>query len=259
MKDTKILTDNGVDVEASLELFGDMETYDETLNDFLNSVDKKLADIKKYKEAGDMPNYAILVHSLKSDSKYLGFKQLADLSYQHELKSKENDANYVNANYDELVAEANRIIAIVKNYVNNESPVEIHELNRINTDSKTILVVDDSDIIRNFIKKIFHDTYEVMMAKDGKEALDIISVEEEGKIIGLFLDLNMPNIDGFAVLDYFKENNLFNKIPVAIITGDDSKEAIDKAFKYPIVDMLNKPFNEKDVKIIVEKTVNYGK
>lgn len=259
MKDTKILTDNGVDVEASLELFGDMETYDETLNDFLNSVDKKLADIKKYKEAGDMPNYAILVHSLKSDSKYLGFKQLADLSYQHELKSKENDANYVNANYDELVAEANRIIAIVKKYVNNESPVEIHELNRINTDSKTILVVDDSDIIRSFIKKIFHDTYEVMMAKDGKEALDIISVEEEGKIIGLFLDLNMPNIDGFAVLDYFKENNLFNKIPVAIITGDDSKEAIDKAFKYPIVDMLNKPFNEKDVKIIVEKTVNYGK
>ena len=259
MKDTKILTDNGVDVEASLELFGDMETYDETLNDFLNSVDKKLADIKKYKEAGDMPNYAILVHSLKSDSKYLGFKQLADLSYQHELKSKENDANYVNANYDELVAEANRIIAIVKKYVNNESPVEIHELNRINTDSKTILVVDDSDIIRSFIKKIFHDTYEVMMAKDGREALDIISVEEEGKIIGLFLDLNMPNIDGFAVLDYFKENNLFNKIPVAIITGDDSKEAIDKAFKYPIVDMLNKPFNEKDVKIIVEKTVNYGK
>jgi putative two-component system response regulator len=69
----------------------------------------------------------------------------------------------------------------------------------------------------------------------------------------------MPNIDGFAVLEYFKENNLFNKIPVAIITGDDSKEAIEKAFKYPIVDMLNKPFNEKDVKIIVEKTVNYGK
>lgn len=259
MKDIKILTNNGVDVDASLELFGDMETYDETLNDFLASVDKKLADIKKYKEAGDMPNYAILVHSLKSDSKYLGFKELADLSYQHELKSKENDVNYVNANYDELVLEANRIVALVKKYVTNESPVQIHELNRVATDSKTILVVDDSDIIRNFIKKIFNNTYEVMIAKDGKEALDIISVEEEGKIIGLFLDLNMPNIDGFAVLEYFKENNLFNKIPVAIITGDDSKEAVDKAFKYPIVDMLNKPFNEKDVKIIVEKTVNYGK
>ena len=64
MKDIKILTENGVDVNASLELFGDMETYNETLNDFLESVDKKIADIKKYKESTDMPNYAVLVHSL---------------------------------------------------------------------------------------------------------------------------------------------------------------------------------------------------
>ncbi|MEG1310115.1 MAG: response regulator, partial [Bacilli bacterium] len=69
----------------------------------------------------------------------------------------------------------------------------------------------------------------------------------------------MPNVDGFQVLEYFKNNNLFKKIPVSIITGDDSKEAIEKAFTYPIVDMLNKPFNEHDVKVIVEKTINYGK
>jgi putative two-component system response regulator len=98
-----------------------------------------------------------------------------------------------------------------------------------------------------------------MIARDGKEAIDIVSVEEQGKIIGLFLDLNMPNVNGFEVLEHFKENDLFNKIPVSVITGDDSKEAVQKAFQYPIVDMLNKPFNEKDVKIIVEKTINYGK
>ena len=69
----------------------------------------------------------------------------------------------------------------------------------------------------------------------------------------------MPNIDGFQVLDYLKENNLFEVIPTSIITGDDSKEAIDRAFKYPIVDMLNKPFNEKEAKLIVQKTINHGK
>ncbi|MEG0577468.1 MAG: hypothetical protein RR500_06375 [Bacilli bacterium] len=47
MKDVNILKENGVNVAASLELFGDMETYDETLNDFLESVDQKLSDIKK--------------------------------------------------------------------------------------------------------------------------------------------------------------------------------------------------------------------
>ncbi|MEG0408642.1 MAG: response regulator [Bacilli bacterium] len=258
MKDVNILKENGVNVAASLELFGDMETYNETLNDFLESVDQKLSDIKKYKEQEDMPNYAILVHSLKSDSKYLGFTKLADLSYQHELESKNSNIQFVNANYEALVEEANKMINLVKNYLGQQE-VTKEKVQEIKIKDKTILIVDDSDIIRNFVKKIFNNTYEVMIANDGKEAIDIVSVSEQDKLVGLFLDLNMPNVDGFQVLEYFKNNNLFKKIPVSIITGDDSKEAIEKAFTYPIVDMLNKPFNEHDVKVIVEKTINYGK
>ena len=49
-----------------------------------------------------MKNYAILAHAMKSDSKYLGFKKLAELALNHELKGKEDDSNYVNENYDEL-------------------------------------------------------------------------------------------------------------------------------------------------------------
>ncbi|MEG0021686.1 MAG: response regulator [Bacilli bacterium] len=258
MKDVNILKENGVNVAASLELFGDMETYNETLNDFLESVDQKLSDIKKYKEQEDMPNYAILVHSLKSDSKYLGFTKLADLSYQHELESKNSNIQFVNVNYEALVEEANKMINLVKNYLGQQE-VTKEKVQEIKIKDKTILIVDDSDIIRNFVKKIFNNTYEVMIANDGKEAIDIVSVSEQDKLVGLFLDLNMPNVDGFQVLEYFKNNNLFKKIPVSIITGDDSKEAIEKAFTYPIVDMLNKPFNEHDVKVIVEKTINYGK
>ena len=65
----------------------------------------------------------------------------------------------------------------------------------------------------------------------------------------------MPNVNGFTVLDYFKSNNLFDKIPVSIITGINDKETIEKAFMYPIVDMLQKPFNESSVKNVVEKTI----
>ena len=117
MKDVNLLISNGVNIEKSLELFGDMETYDETLEEFLNSVGQKLSDIKKFKETSDMSNYAILVHSLKSDSKYLGFTKLAELAYNHEMKSKENDTSYVNANYDELQKEIDRIIKIIKEYL----------------------------------------------------------------------------------------------------------------------------------------------
>ena len=258
MKDKTILLNNSIDVEASLELFGDMETYNETLNDFLESVFEKLEEIKKYKEAKDMPNYAILVHSLKSDSKYLGFTKLAELSYQHELESKANNLEFVLEHYDELVNEANRVINVVQKYLGENVNAKEHSANKT-LENDFILIVDDSDIIRNFIQKIFKDQYKIMVAKDGKEAIDIISVADPSKVGGLFLDLNMPNIDGFQVLDYLKENNLFEVIPTSIITGDDSKEAIDRAFKYPIVDMLNKPFNEKEAKLIVQKTINHGK
>ena len=118
-----------------------------------------------------------------------------------------------------------------------------------------ILVVDDSNIVSNFIKKIFNNTFDVVIANDGKEALDIVNSNTDGKIVGMLLDLNMPNVDGFEVLDYFKAHDLFKQVPVSIITGDSSKEVIDRAFTYPIIDMLQKPFNEVNIKNIVEKTI----
>lgn len=255
MKDVSFLVENGIDVKGSLELFGDMDMYNETASDFLNSVPKKLADIKKYKEASDMPNYAILVHSLKSDSKYLGFTKLAELAYNHEMKSKANDITYVYTNYDELMREANRIVNVVKEYMGME--VEQEEKPVIVKD-KTILVVDDSNIIRNFIKKIFNDTYEVIVANDGREAIDAISLNPNSNIVGMLLDLNMPNVNGYEVLEYFDKHNLFSKIPVSIVTGDDYRETVDRVFAYPVVDILIKPFNERDIKRIVEKTIYRG-
>ena len=94
-----------------------------------------------------------------------------------------------------------------------------------------------------------------LIANDGKEALDIIRANVDDKIVGMLLDLNMPNVDGFQVLDYFKQANLFARIPVAIITGEGTQSNIERAYQYPIVDMLQKPFNEVNVKNIVNKLI----
>lgn len=257
MKDVNLLTSNGVNIAQSLELFGDMDMYNETLDEFINGVGQKLADIKKFKEAGDMANYAILVHSLKSDSKYLGFMKLAELSYEHEIKSKANDINYVYENYDLLMEEANRIVKLVSEYAGKECNVVVDAQKPNIVKDKTILVVDDSTLIRSFIQKVFDDEYEVKMATDGLEAINSINADSEHKIVGMLLDLNMPNVNGFEVLEYFKQNALFAKVPVSIITGDDAKETVERAFTYPIVDVLAKPFNERDVKRVVEKTIEF--
>ena len=251
MKDVNILKANGINLEKSLELFGDINTYNETLETFLGEIDEKIANIKKYKEVADMANYAILVHSLKSDAKYFGFDKLAELSYQHELESKANNIYYVYEHFDELMNETYRILNVVRKYFGQE-PVKKEVTQQLVKD-KAILVVDDSNVISSFIKKIFNDVYDVIIAKDGVEALTM--VQTNGRIVGMLLDLNMPNVNGFQVLEYFKANNLFEKIPVSIITGLGNDDFINKAREYPIIDVLRKPFNERDIKTVVEKTV----
>ena len=251
MKDVNILRANGINLDKSLELFGDIETYNETLETFLNEIDDKITKIKNYKEVADMANYAILVHSLKSDAKYFGFDKLADLSYQHELESKANNIYYVYDHFDELMNETYRILNIVRKYFGQE-PIKKEVQPQLVKD-KAILVVDDSNVISSFIKKIFNDVYDVIIAKDGVEALTIIKTN--GRIIGMLLDLNMPNVNGFQVLEHFKVNDLFKKIPVSIITGLGNDDFINKAREYPIIDVLRKPFNERDIKTVVEKTI----
>lgn len=256
MRDVNLLTSNGVNVEKALELFGDMDMYDATMSDFLEMIDQKLANLRKYRETGDMPNYAIEVHSLKSDARYLGFVSLADLAYQFELKSKANDLMYVYDNYKTLLDEAHRVINLSKKYLGREVAENVISDMVSGPKNGAILVVDDSNLVANFIKKIFDDRYEVFIASDGARAIEMVSGPNADKIKACLLDLNMPNVNGFEVLEYFKKNNLFIKIPVSVITGNDTRDQVDEAFNYPIVDLLSKPFNERDIKRIIEKTIS---
>ena len=299
MNDVNFLIANKVDVKHGLELLGDMETYNSIINDFYDAYSDRMQKINSYKNNVDMANYAIEVHSLKSDSKYLGFMDLADIAYKHEMASKANDIASVNNHYNELLSEASRIIKVVGEYLGkatmsknpvvspipevnpqtstpavevqlNAAPTEVPQQESIEMISpevvsstlvadskKAILVADDSSIIRNFVNEIFSNDYTVLMAGDGKEVINIINSNADN-IVALLLDLNMPGVSGFDVLEYFKENDLFKKVPVSIISGASDKESIDNAFKYPIVDMLNKPFARENVKLVVEKTIEYG-
>ena len=241
MLNVDFLKENGVDVDKSLELFGDMQTYNDTVGEFLLGVSQKIPKLEEYKNAKDMNNYAIYVHSLKSDARYFGFTKLAELAYNQEMKSKAGDVYYIYDTYDELMSEVDRLTHVVKQYLGKEAvgsggeddineglektellgeKAEDVSLGEVYNEP-TILVADDSNIVRNFVSRIFSDTYKVGVAKDGKEALDIIKANQgNDSIKAILLDLNMPEVDGFAVLDYMKKNKLFTKMPVSIISGD---------------------------------------
>lgn len=111
------LKNHDVDLDSAITLLGDMEMYNDTLRDFYDNLDSRIEKITSLKANYDMANYAIEVHALKSDCKYLGFTKLAEIFLDHELKSKENDTDYINNNFQILVAEIDKWHSIIREYI----------------------------------------------------------------------------------------------------------------------------------------------
>ena len=125
-------------------------------------------------------------------------------------------------------------------------------------DRKALLIADDSPVITKFFKKLFQDDYEILVATNGKEAIEIVEEYKDKNLVGFFCDLMMPEMDGYEVLEYFQNNNLFEKVPVSIISGEDTQDGIEKAMSYGAIDMLQKPFNESAARTIVERTISFS-
>ena len=122
-----------------------------------------------------------------------------------------------------------------------------------------IIIADDSSVITNFFSKIFRNEFEVIVAHNGKEVIDIVNQYMNDSLVGLFLDLQMPVMNGFEVLDYFKEHDLFKVVPVSIISGEDTEEGIKRTMSYQgVIDMIQKPFDATSIRAIVDKTVTFS-
>lgn len=115
MKDVNYLKVNGFNVDSVLDSLGDMEMYDEILGDFVN--EGLVNKLVNYKNENDMTNYSIIVHNLKGECLYLGIERLANMAYEHQLKSEANDMVYINANFNTLLAELQRVLEVAKTYL----------------------------------------------------------------------------------------------------------------------------------------------
>ena len=258
MKSIKFLENNGVNIKACLDVFGTSDVYSERLGEFLVDIHTKIKQLIVFMQKKDLQNYTDCVLSMSTDAEIYGFENLAKMAKEHSEHSSKSDQYFINKHINDLITECNNAIKLIQEYMNG---VDGNEIEKLGTDKgefkkDTILVIDDSNIIRSFVDKIFKDDYNVVPAKDGEEAIKIISTNKDNNSIkAILLDLNMPKIDGFGVLEYMRENNLLEKMPVSIISGDSTKDTINRAFTYEIVDMLSKPFNSSSIKAVVDKTL----
>src|SRR5574344_1338666 len=113
-----------------------------------------------------------------------------------------------------------------------------------------ILIVDDVAINREILTLILEDLYEIVEAEDGEQAIDILK-ESNKEIAAILLDLMMPKVDGYGVIQYLEESKLLERIPVIIISGESGVEAERNCLKMGASDFIRKPFDN----IIVRKRV----
>ena len=115
-----------------------------------------------------------------------------------------------------------------------------------------ILIVDDSKINRELLTEILQDKYQIIEAENGNECVE--KLEKYGNDIALILlDIVMPKMDGFAVLEYMNQEQWIDDIPVIVISGEDSEEYIWRAYEAGAVDYIRRPF---DMRIVYQRVFN---
>ncbi|MCI8562324.1 MAG: response regulator [Lachnospiraceae bacterium] len=121
-------------------------------------------------------------------------------------------------------------------------------------EKQQILIVDDEEINRVILKEIFQEDYEIIEAVDGRDA--IYKIQSRHNLVLILLDVIMPVMDGFMVLEYMQSHNLIEKIPVILITSESVGESEGKAYSYGVADVMHKPFYPYIVKRRSKNIIN---
>lgn len=116
-----------------------------------------------------------------------------------------------------------------------------------------VLIVDDIELNREILAVALGDEYEVLQASDGVQTIEILKTDSEG-ITAMLLDLIMPNVDGYAVLDYMREHGLLERIPVIVISAESARDVEVKCLEMGVTDFIRKPFDSVTVRRRVKNT-----
>lgn len=122
----------------------------------------------------------------------------------------------------------------------------------IMTKKGTILIADDKDIGRDILACVLKSDYDIVTAYDGKEAIERINENSDNLSI-IILDIIMPVVDGFGVLDYMHSRGLMTKIPVIMVTGALSSDISLKCYSRGVFDIITKPY---DINIVKQRVNN---
>ena len=120
---------------------------------------------------------------------------------------------------------------------------------------KKILVVDDNEMNRELLTEILKYEYEIEYAVDGEAAVFMLNKRIDEFDL-MLLDIVMPKMDGFDVLQHMNKYNWIKKLPVVLISVEYSPAHIDRAFELGAFDFVNRPFDVAVVKRRVKNAIS---
>ncbi len=117
-----------------------------------------------------------------------------------------------------------------------------------------ILIVDDTEMSRELLAELLEDKYEVVFARNGREALHILSIQL-GKITAVLLDLLMPEMNGYEFLMEVRDRKWDSKFPVVVISGDDSEVSKEICEELGVDHYICKPFRHKEALEVIGSAI----
>lgn len=121
------------------------------------------------------------------------------------------------------------------------------------SEKQKLLIVDDSELNRDILKEILGSSYDYLEAENGTQAIQILEVHPEIDL--MLLDINMPQMNGFQVLEHMRELQWIDEVPVVMISSEESVEIMRKAYDLGITDYISRPFDAVIVKKRVQNTL----
>ncbi|MBP3568070.1 MAG: response regulator [Lachnospiraceae bacterium] len=225
-----------LDTETGMAYCCDNEDfYKEMLRTFV--ANEKREDIKAFYEVRDWENYRILVHALKSTALSIGATALSEQAKQLELAAKEENHYYIDSHHTEAMREYRKILLGIEEALTEKTEEEKQET--VPEKAGRILVVDDDSMNLKIAEKMLQNRFDVSKAVSGKEALDYIEKQHPELIL---LDLHMPDVDGFEVMEILQKNPVTAEIPVIFLTADNDRDVEIRGFKAGAQDFITKPF-----------------
>ena len=116
----------------------------------------------------------------------------------------------------------------------------------------TILIIEDAEVNRAILGQMFEKEYRIAEGRNGLEGIQYME-QHQDEIVMVLLDIRMPVMDGYQVMEYMKDKGYMQYIPVILITSDDAGDAMERGYALGATDIVKKPFKAS---IVIQRVGN---